>query len=384
MARLKCPYCSAEQDIPQSAEQIHERPIEEALSARHDLGWGTERKTFSCQRCGARTTFEPGQAAGNCAFCGTSAVTEAPPDANMIRPEGLLPFATDRNMAVEKFRSWMGGLWFRPSDLKEKSSVTTLRGVYVPFWTFDAATHSAWSAEAGYYYYVDVQVMENGRPTVKKERRIRWQPTAGFLEKFFDDLPIAASRGLDRSLSQSIEPFPTEKLIPYEASYLSGFLAEEYAVGAEEALGHAKERMKDEIHAACANEVPGDTHRNLSVRTQYSGVSFKNALLPVWIAAYEYAGKPYRFLVNGVTGKVAGHAPYSWVKIILFILAILGLILVFSSLKGESHSRARSLSALPTTLTEERAMAPPAIMGLSVTPKMGYRIPAATGIRTTL
>lgn len=330
VARLKCPYCGAEREIPTKAEEIRERPIEEALAAQHDLGWGTDRKTWSCSRCGARTTFEPGQAAGTCAFCGTAAVAEAPPDANMVRPEGLLPFSVDRNNATAKFREWISGLWFRPSDLKTKSSVTTLRGVYIPFWTFDALTHSNWTADAGYYYYVDVQVVENGRTVTRREQRVRWEPASGFLELFFDDMPVAASRGLDRRLSESIEPFPTEKLIPYEASFLSGFLAEEYAVGVKEAFGRAKERMDSEIFSACSREVPGDTQRNLNVRSSFSGISYKNALLPVWIAAYEYGGKPFRFLVNGVTGKVAGDAPLSWAKVSAAILAILFLIYLFS------------------------------------------------------
>ena len=81
----------------------------------------------------------------------------------MVRPEGLLPFRVDRNAAAGKFRQWLSGLWFRPSDLSAKSSLSELAGVYVPFWTFDAATHSLWTAEAGYDYQVAVQVEENGR-----------------------------------------------------------------------------------------------------------------------------------------------------------------------------------------------------------------------------
>ncbi len=327
---LKCPYCGAERKLPASAGEVVERPIEEALSAPADLGWGTERKTFRCARCGAKTTFEPGQAAGSCAFCGNPAVAEAPPDAQMVRPEGLLPFRVDRGAALGKFRAWISSLWLRPSDLKRKATVTGLKGVYVPFWTFDAATHSAWSADAGYYYTVNVEVVENGRTVIRQEQRVRWEPASGFLELAFDDVPVPASRGLEPGLSASIEPFPTKELVAYEPAYLSGFLAEEYAIGAREALGLAERRMSSEIEAACSREVPGDTQRNLSVSTSWSSVTCKNALLPVWIAAYEYGGKPWRFLVNGVTGRVAGKAPFSWVKVGLVVLAVATLLLLLS------------------------------------------------------
>jgi hypothetical protein len=307
---------------------VRERPIDEALAAKHDLGWGAERKAVRCQKCGATTTLEPQVAAGACPFCATPHVVETPPDAQMVRPEGLLPFRVDRESAAQRFRGWLSGLWFRPNDLKSRSSLTALKGVYVPFWTFDALTHSAWTAEAGHYYQVPVQVMEQGRPVTRMETRVRWEPASGFLEKAFDDLPVPASRGLPPPLSREIEPFPTAQLVAYQPAYLSGFLAEEYAVDAREALEAARRRMDEEVTAACAREVPGDTQRNLSVRTQYSGIAYKNALLPVWIAAYEYAGKPYRFLVNGVTGAVAGHAPLSAVKVALAVLAAL-LVLLF-------------------------------------------------------
>ena len=284
-AALKCPYCGAERAVPTAPGEIREHPIEEALRSPRDLGWGAERKAVRCSRCGAVTTLDPGVAASSCAFCGTPAVVEAPPDGKMVRPEALLPFRVDRNGAVGKFRTWVQSLWFRPSDLKQKSSVTGLSGVYVPFWTFDAATHSRWSAQAGFYYYVDVEVEENGRTVVRREQRVRWEPAEGVLEKFFDDVPVEASKGLDRSLSEAIEPFPTAELVPYEPSSLSGFLAEEYAVDVEGALGIAKDRMTAEIRAGCAEAVPGDTQRDLQVSTAWSAVTYKNALLPVWIAA---------------------------------------------------------------------------------------------------
>ncbi len=120
--------------------------------------------------------------------------------------------------------------------------------------------------------------------------------------------------------------------MPYDPRYLSGFLAEEYAVDLPDAVGVAKERMTQEIYAACAREVPGDTQRNLSVATAWSGLATKNALLPVWISAYEYGGKTFRFLVNGVTGKVDGSAPFSAAKIALAVLAALVLVLLLAKL----------------------------------------------------
>lgn len=333
---LKCPYCGLEKSVAPSKDIVREKPIDAALRAPRDLGWGAERKVMVCKRCGAHTTLDPHVAAGACAFCGTTAVVEAPPNPNIVRPEGLLPFRVSREHALQSFRQWLAKLWFRPGDLKRAARTTGTQGAYIPFWTFDSATFSQWTAEAGYYYYVNVQEKENGRMVTKRERRTRWEPASGSLQLFFDDVPVPASRGIDAGLVRSIEPFPTSELTPYEPSYLSGFLAEENAIDLDEALVTAKARMSDEIRAACSREVPGDTQRNLEVSSVFSAVAYKNALLPVWIAAYDYHGKPYRYLVNGVTGKCTGTAPWSWAKITVAILTILIIASIVLAVAGQS------------------------------------------------
>lgn len=333
VSSLRCPYCGHVSEIPTSAGAVVERPIEEALAEKHDLGWGMERKTFHCTRCGSSTTFDPGQAAGACAFCGTPAVVEAPPNLKMVRPEGVLPFAVTEDLAKGKFRHWLKSLWFRPNDLGKVSFLTKMHGVYVPFWMFDASSQSSWTADAGFYYYVTVPVTRNGRTEMRQERRVRWEPASGFVSLFHDDVLVIASRGLERSLSEAIEPYPTASLLPYDKAYLSGFIAEEYGIGVKDALGTAQQRMDATIRAACVRQIPGDTHRNLNVRTRYSGVAYKNALLPIWIAAYQYRDKVFRYIVNGISGEATGTAPWSWVKITLAVLAAIAVVLVFVALE---------------------------------------------------
>jgi DNA-directed RNA polymerase subunit RPC12/RpoP len=325
---LQCEYCGFKKVVAQPTERVDEKSVDVALRAPRDLGWGAERKVMACKRCGAHTTLDPHVSSSACAFCGTTAVVEAPPNASVVRPEGLLPFRVPRDNAMQSFRSWLGTLWLRPNDLKSASRVDKMQGAYIPFWTFDAATDSWWTAEAGYYYYVNVQVQVNGRTETQRQQRVRWEPASGFLQLFFDDVPVPASRGVDRSLTQKLEPFPTADLTPYDPSYLSGFLAEENAVDLPEALETAKERMRGDIRAACSREVPGDTQRNLSVNTQFDALAYKNALLPIWISAYDYHGQPYRFLVNGVTGQCTGTAPWSWIKVTLLIMTIAVIVII--------------------------------------------------------
>jgi hypothetical protein len=82
--------------------------------------------------------------------------------------------------------------------------------------------------------------------------------------------------------------------------------------------------MDARIRRDIARDIGGDGQRIGVVDTRLSDVTFKHILLPVWVAAYRYGGKPYRFVVNGQTGKVQGERPYSAIKIaIAVILAII-------------------------------------------------------------
>ena len=61
----------------------------------------------------------------------------------------------------------------------------------------------------------------------------------------------------------------------------------------------------------------------------FDAPSFKHVLLPVWVAAFQFLGRPYRFVVNGRTGEVHGERPWSALKITLAVLAgLIGLALL--------------------------------------------------------
>ncbi|MCC6742808.1 MAG: primosomal protein N' (replication factor Y) - superfamily II helicase, partial [Acidobacteria bacterium] len=72
----------------------------------------------------------------------------------------------------------------------------------------------------------------------------------------------------------------------------------------------------------------GDTHRDLRVSTTLADVTARMIFLPVWLAAFAYKQKVYRFVVNGQTGKVTGEAPLSYFKIALVAGAVLIAILL--------------------------------------------------------
>ena len=72
----------------------------------------------------------------------------------------------------------------------------TVRGVYLPYWTFDAQVHADWQAESGYYYYETETYRDSDDETKTRQiQKVRWTPSNGQLDHFFDDELVCASRG---------------------------------------------------------------------------------------------------------------------------------------------------------------------------------------------
>ena len=330
---LRCPYCGHQQAVmPAVTGGAREIPIEEGMrvAAR---GLGAPVTQVHCNDCGATVNVSQGEQTAKCAFCGSHQVLPREASGQEIRPESLLPFRVDKAGANGTFEKWLGALWFRPSDLKRMAKVHEMGGVYIPFWTFDAMVFSRWQAEAGYHYqetewYTDQQGNRQSRQVTKT----RWQPASGQRSDAFDDTIVCASKGLPAELVDRFKTFRTAELVPYQPQYLAGWKAESYALELMPAWQKGQEVMAGVQRGRCASDVPGDTHRNLHVDNSFSRVTFKHVLLPVWIAAYRYGGKPYQFLVNGQTGEVVGKAPYSFWKIFFFVLAVLMLAVIVAGI----------------------------------------------------
>lgn len=332
--KLKCHYCDGEHDI--SASRVHGETLEiqlDELIATKPAKMAGKPRVLECDQCGATTSVDGLKITAKCAFCASELVQERDASSNKMAPAALLPFKVERETAVKSFRSWVGSLWFRPNDLKTLAKVAGIEGVYTPFWTFDAHAHSRWTGEAGHYYYeTESYEDDEGNTQTREVRRTRWEPASGRRGGEYDDILICGSKGLSAELLRRLEPFDTlQSLVLYDARFLAGWAAEEYGVEPDKAWEAGKQRIFEAEYDKCADDVPGDTHRNLQVSTDLRDETGKHVLLPVWVAAYRYGGKSYRFLVNGETGVVSGEAPWSWWKIISAVLLVILVVMVLSS-----------------------------------------------------
>jgi len=327
---LVCPFCGtvspAQAELTPSGDQvIVEHDLVAALRGIPDdqRGWQAKRISVKCQSCQAISVFDPEHIGQRCDFCGSTALVPYEEVKEAFRPESLLPMKLSENQVRDSIRRWYASRWFAPNKLKRAALTDTVKGVYIPYWTFDAQVHAEWTAESGYYYYVtETYTDAQGKTQTRQVQKIRWEPSSGALDHFFDDELVPASRGVQEAMLRKIEPFPTTKeLVPYNAGYLSGWVVERYQIDLVGAAKEAREEMDAEMERLCAKDVPGDTHRDLEVESDYSGQTFKHILVPIWLLTYNYGARNFQVVINGYTGVIAGKYPKSWIKITLAVLA---------------------------------------------------------------
>ena len=339
-SRLKCPFCGAENEIEGARQTISpwgpatgDGGIEEldyraALGDALDADQIEETATVRCPGCAAEVGLDRGTLADECPFCATPLAREAAHTHRHPRPQGVLPFALGEREARETMRAWLGRLWFAPNGLKKFAEQgRPMNGVYLPFYTYDANGEADYRGQRGDAYYVTrtrtVTIDGKTQQQTYQERRIRWSPRSGRVRHAFDDVLVPASTTMNptgEGAEYGGRSWDLSALEPYRTEYLAGFRAEAPGLALEDGYRVAEGLMERMLIRDIKFDIGGDAQRIDTMRATYTGVTFKHVLLPVWLASYRYANKPYRVAVNGRTGEVSGQRPYSAWKIAIAVV----------------------------------------------------------------
>lgn len=328
---LKCEYCGCENEIKEAkvAAEVEEIDFEKFLNENVPGVEKQEITTIKCNNCGASSTLKPNITSDSCPFCASPIViTGGGVSSSIIKPRYLLPFKVDQKTAFADFKKWIDSLWFAPGDLKKYvDNADKLNGMYIPYWTYDSNTISSYTGERGddYQDTETYTAIENGKSVTRTRTvtRTRWSYASGTVYNDFDDVLVLASKSLPESYTDALEPWDMENLTDYNDKFLSGFRTESYQIDVKSGFEKSKLIMDDGIRTSICRDIGGDHQRIGSVNTQYNDITFKHILLPVWLSAYRYSEKVYRFMINGRTGEVQGERPYSAIKIALSVIAVI-------------------------------------------------------------
>jgi predicted RNA-binding Zn-ribbon protein involved in translation (DUF1610 family) len=275
---------------------------------------------FICRGCGASMSYDASAGTLHCPFCGSTEL-EKQADAKEISPAGIVPFVVTQDQAIAAMRQWLGNGFWRPGDLSQQAAVVKMTAVYVPYWVFEAQTHTFWTADT------------NRTPP---GARASWYPVTGNHEGNYKALLVGASGALAPAETAALCPFDLSTAVPPEKVDLTNSIYERFTVPRKYARPLASQGFEQLEAAACAQYVPGSS-RNLKINVRITDLTSQPMLVPVWIMAYRYQDRVFRFLANGQTGRVTGQAPMSWRKIAVAILIALLVLLILIAIVARRH-----------------------------------------------
>lgn len=307
--QMKCEYCDNTFDLDTVRACSESAPREEAIQ------WEEEEKTewseaeqsriraFQCQTCAGQLITDDQTAATFCPYCGNPTIL---PDrlSGVLKPDGVIPFKTGKEDAKAAFLNLCKGKPLLPKCFTRDQQVEKITGIYVPFWLYDCDAEFD-----GSYRATRVRTWSDPRYIYTKTDHflLKRQAAASYA-----GIPMDASKKMEDTFMESIEPYDYREMTHFDTAYLSGYLADRYDVESRS----GEPRIRERVENALGDEVLSSTLGYATVvpasrqlRIHHSRAKY--VLMPVWLLNTNYNGKTYTFAMNGQTGKMTGHFPIS-------------------------------------------------------------------------
>lgn len=312
---LKCKYCDSEFQASDFEDNTSTQEVagEEITSGYTSASTEDGMVIYKCEECGAELVASTTTMATECAYCGR-AISITSRASGQFRPEKTIPFAINKDKAMEEFKAYTKRSWLTPKSFSTDSVVEKMQGVFVPFYLHSMILNSEAEFEAE-----KIKKFQRRDDRVE-EHKVYEVNTTG--HGSFKDIPTDASTKMEDYLMDAIEPFSYDKIVDYNPAYMAGFFAEQPDETADDtrqrAVSRAKQGMIEKMQGVAGNF---DAIKVTRAHHNISDASSKYAMIPVWLLNVDYNGNKYTYAVNGETGKISGKLPFSWAKV-----AIAGLV----------------------------------------------------------
>ena len=305
---MKCPYCDTEYDVEtlRGFDEDLKKEGADDFSFREPEGeWedgeADQLRVYVCQSCGGEIIADETTTATQCPYCSNPVVMKGGLSGSM-KPDMVIPFKLDKKAAKEALKRHLEGKPLLPAVFKDENHIDEIKGVYVPFWVYDAMADADMR-------YTATRVRSWNTPQYRNvETSFYSVLRSGTLN--FEKVPVDGSSKIADDLMESVEPFDFSEAVDFQTAYLSGYLADRYDVSMQDSRPRAAERMKKSAEEAFRKTVTGYATVNTetsSVRVQDGEAKY--VLYPVWILNTTWNNQKYVFAMNGQTGKFVGNLP---------------------------------------------------------------------------
>lgn len=330
---VKCPYCGSEFPIEEVMKNEGNLELADNGGEQWEESELNGMAEYVCESCGGNLYTESTTSATICPYCGSAVIMKGRLSGT-LRPDKVIPFKHSKDSALQKLEEYCGGKKFVPKDFINAKQLEEIKGLYVPFWVYDADIHADITYEC-----VNVRRWTSGDTeyTERKYYRVR---RGGDIA--FDNIPADASSKTNDELMESIEPFDNSQSVDFTTGYLTGYVADKYDVDQEQVRPRVRQRIHEGVNDAFRSTVHYDEVRtsNSQIVTKNSSVDY--VLYPVWLMNTSWKDKKFTFAMNGQTGKMVGNLPADMFKLVgvsLLLFAVgLALVTIGLSVAGGGFS----------------------------------------------
>lgn len=324
--KMKCPFCDTEFEMETLKSYDSELKNEQKDDMRWEMNAGEawrddetdSLRSYACKSCGGEIVCDENTAATSCPFCGNPVVMTGRLS-GALKPDYVIPFKLNKREAKDALGKYYEGKRLLPKMFKSQNHIDEVKGVYVPFWLFDASADvhmrykatkvRTWSDDR--YDYTETSFFAVSR--------------SGSID--FEKVPVDGSTTMPDDLMESLEPYDFSEAVDFQTAYLAGFLADKYDVDAEQSAPRANERIKKSSEEAFDATVTGyETVMKESESIRLRNGKVKYALFPVWLLNTTWNGKNYLFAMNGQTGKMVGDLPLDKAAYTKWLFGLTGVI----------------------------------------------------------
>lgn len=307
--KLKCPFCDNVYEL--KTVEAYDKQLES--KDQEKMEWSTPKqetwdqdsdqvKFYGCKSCGGELIVDSTTTATSCPYCDNPVVVMDNLKSN-FKPELIIPFQLDKETAKSNFHKHLVKKRFLPKVFKERNHIDEIKGIYVPFWIFDA--------DATISYRYDAKKIEQSSDDSSDYVKEKYYSIIRDGELRFEAVPVDGSSQVEDKVMESIEPFDLKAAQQFTTAYLVGYFADKYDVSAQDSIEHANQRIKRSIESEINKTLKDYDETTL----KSSNIDLKNSkarfvLYPVWFLNTTWQNQKYLFAMNGQTGKFVGDLPF--------------------------------------------------------------------------
>ncbi len=274
-------------------------------------------KLYSCPSCGAQIVTDNTTAATTCYYCHNPIVL-MDKFGDEYTPDFVIPFAIDKKKATEIFTGWVKQQKYVPANFYNQQQIELLSGVYFPYWVYNCKVHSNIKGTAKKVRTWDSGGMRNTETSVFDVSN------SGDMD--VNNLSRIALNKASKVLCESVMPFELDKMKPFQAGYLQGYIAETRDIEKEQLKPYIRREVEEFADSQIRSQISAGGYSSVDLQAvdhRISGEKYQYALMPIWTVTYrDNSGKVYYFSVNGQTGKTCGELPVDKNKLIMLFLKV--------------------------------------------------------------